>query len=239
MRPVPPPSTRFASLVHAALALQVTAVAALTVFEQVRGRRLAREIMALGGDPRAPGAQALGGAVTTFAVLVLAVAVTTAVAAVAYLAWLVRATRNAGAASGAPAASRTPAGSRAPSVAPVVAGWLVPGLNLVAPPVLLDRVWRDSRPQADHRGRWLALLAAWWLSCLAALVLLLRLPFVPGGPDLTGIGPAELAAVAAAALLCGLTVRRVTRIQTESALRFRTTAGRFDPELPGLAYQGF
>ncbi|GAA3118451.1 hypothetical protein GCM10010466_06730 [Planomonospora alba] len=237
MRPAPPPSTRPAALVYAALALQVTAVTALAVFEWVRGGRLAREIAALGGDPRAPGAQALVGAVTTFAVLVILVAAATAAAAAAYLFWLVRARRWAGAPSG-PAA---PAGSRAPSAAPVLAGWLVPGLNLVAPPVLVDRLWRDSRPQVEHRGRWLALLTAWWLSCLATLALLLRLPLAPahGTADLTGIGLPELAAVVVSALLCGLTVQRITRIQTESALRFRTAAGRFGPELPGLAYQGF
>ncbi|WP_449064483.1 DUF4328 domain-containing protein [Planomonospora algeriensis] len=117
----------------------------------------------------------------------------------------------------------------------------MPGLNLVAPPVLVDRLWRASRTPADHRASWLALLTAWWLSWLAALGLLLRLFLspAPGVADLTGIGPVELAAVTVSAVLCGAVVRRITRIQTESVLHRVRTAGPVDSEVPGLAYQGF
>ncbi|GGK88857.1 hypothetical protein Ppa06_54600 [Planomonospora parontospora subsp. parontospora] len=250
MRSVPPPSTRPASAVQAALVLQICAVTALTVFEQARGERLAQEIAALGGDPRAPGAQALVGPVTVFAVLVILVAVTTAAAGAAHLVWLARARRyaaeTAGApsrpSSGAPGSRPSPGAPSRPSAAPVLAAWFTPGLNLVAPPVLVDRLWRASRTPADHRASWLALLAAWWLSWLAALALLLRLFLspAPGVADLTGIGPVELAVVTVSALLCGATVRRITRIQTESVLhRVRMAADPVGSEVQGLAYQGF
>ncbi|GGL44384.1 DUF4328 domain-containing protein [Planomonospora parontospora] len=242
MRSVPPPSTRPASAVQAALVLQVCAVTALTVFEQVRGERLAREIAALGGDPRAPGAQALVGPVTVFAVLVILVAATTAAAGAAHLVWLARARRYAAEVTGAPGSRPSSGAPSRPPVAPVLAGWFTPGLNLVAPPVLVDRLWRASRTPADHRASWLALLAAWWLSWLAALALLLRLFLspAPGVADLTGIGPVELAVVTVSALLCGATVRRITRIQTESVLhRVRTAADPVGSEVQGLAYQGF
>jgi hypothetical protein len=245
MRAVPPPSTRPASAVQATLVLQVCAVTALTVFEQVRGERLAQEIAALGGDPHAPGAQALVGPVTVFAVLVILVAVTTAAAGAAHLLWLARARRYAAEATGAPGprpSSGLPSGAfSGSSAAPVLAGWFTPGLNLIAPPVLVDRLWRASRTPADHRASWLALLAAWWLSWLAALALLLRLFLspAPGVADLTGIGPVELAVVTVSALLCGATVRWITRIQTESVLHRVRADGAVGAEVPGLAYQGF
>ncbi|WP_326824602.1 DUF4328 domain-containing protein [Streptosporangium sp. NBC_01756] len=188
--------------VYLTLSGQVAAAAALTVFEQARGRRLAREISTLGGDPHAPGAQAVVGAVTLFAVLIMLVAVTTAAAVAAYLTWLVQARQH------ADPRVRT---------APALAAWLVPGVNLVAPPLLMYRLWWASRPPADRHGRWVALLAAWWLSWLAALVLVpvrLSLDSVPGEASLTGLGLLELAAVAVSALLCAATVRQITRIQT-------------------------
>ncbi|MBB4936476.1 hypothetical protein FHR32_000781 [Streptosporangium album] len=175
---------------------------ALTAFEQVRGRRLAREISTLGGDPHAPGAQAVVGAVTLFAILIMLVAVTTVAAVVAYLTWLVQARRTA-----VPRASATS----------VLVAWLVPGVDLIAPPLLVYRLWWASRPPADRHGRWVALLAAWWLSWLAMLVLVpvrLSLDSVPGDASLTGLGPLELAAVAVSALLCAAVVRQITQIQT-------------------------
>ncbi|MBB4920206.1 DUF4328 domain-containing protein [Streptosporangium saharense] len=203
MRFVPPVPRRSATAVHAALAAQVLTVAALVVFEHVRGRRLAGEISALGGDPHAPGAQAVVGAVTVFAILVMLVAVAAFAGAAAYLTWLVQARQRV-------TRSWTPA-------LPMLAAWLVPGVNLVVPPLLVHRLWRDSRPPADRRARWLALLAAWWLSWLATLaVAVARLPFgAPhGDSDLTGLGLADLAVVTLAALLCAATVRQITTVQT-------------------------
>lgn len=141
---------RSATAVHVALGVQVLATAALAMFEQARGRRLAREISALGGDPHAPGAQAVVGAVTVFAVLMMIITVTLIATAAAYLTWLIQARQNA-----------TRPGA---SALPTLAAWLVPGVNLVVPPVLLYRLWWASRPPADRHGRWVALLAAWWLS---------------------------------------------------------------------------
>ncbi|MFI6797431.1 DUF4328 domain-containing protein [Streptosporangium canum] len=184
------------------LTAQVAATAALVVFEQARGRRLVREISALGGDPHAPGAQAVVGAVSVFAILIMLVTATTVAAAAAYLTWLVQARQNA---------------SPGAQTAPVLAAWSVPGVNLVAPPVLVYRLWWGSRPPADRHGRWVALLAAWWLSWLAVLALVLARLTAVGDTDLTGLGPAELAVVVLCALLCAATVRQITRIQTAGA----------------------
>ncbi|MEV4187213.1 DUF4328 domain-containing protein [Streptosporangium canum] len=184
------------------LTAQVAATAALVVFEQARGRRLVREISALGGDPHAPGAQAVVGAVSVFAILIMLVTATTVAAAAAYLTWLVQARQNA---------------SPGARTAPVLAAWSVPGVNLVAPPVLVYRLWWGSRPPADRHGRWVALLAAWWLSWLAVLALVLARLTAVGDTDLTGLGPAELAVVVLCALLCAATVRQITRIQTAGA----------------------
>ncbi|MFJ2033470.1 DUF4328 domain-containing protein [Streptosporangium sp. NPDC087985] len=225
MRFIPSLQKKAISAVYLALTVQVVATAALMVFEQVRGRRLAQEISTLGGDPHAPGAQALVGAVTVFAILIMLVTVTTVAAVAAYLTWLIRARRSA-----VPRAS----------AAPVLAAWLVPGVNLIAPPLLVYRLWWASRPPADRHGRWVALLAAWWVSWLAALVLVpLRLPLrgVPGNTGLTGLGPVELTTVVISALLCAATVRQITRIQTTGA-RYRRRAQedplppRADPVTP-------
>lgn len=207
MRASSSPHTKSASAVYVTLAAQVAATAALVVFEQARGRRLVQEISALGGDPHAPGAQAVVGAVSVFAILIMLVTATTVAAAAAYLTWLIQTRQNA---------------SPGAQTAPVLAAWSVPGINLVAPPVLVHRLWWDSRPPADRHGRWVALLAAWWLSWLAVLALvLLRLTAAgdtaAGDTDLTGLGPAELAVVTLCALLCAATVRQITRIQAAGA----------------------
>ncbi|WP_271220730.1 DUF4328 domain-containing protein [Streptosporangium carneum] len=184
------------------LSAQVVAIAALVVFEHARGKRLAREISALGGDPHAPGAQAVVGAVTLFAILIMLVVVTVVASAAAYLTWLVQA--------------RQSAAVPEPSASPVLAAWLLPGVNLVVPPVLVYRLWWASRPPSDRHGRWIALLVAWWLSWLAAVTLVVaRLPLgaAPGDSDLTGLGPVDLVAVALSALLCAATVRQITGIQ--------------------------
>jgi hypothetical protein len=200
------PQKRSALAVYVTLAAQVLATTALVVFEQARGRQLAREISALGGDPHAPGAQAVVGAVTLFAVLIMLVTVTTIAAVVAYLTWLIRA--------------RQDAGQTRSAASPVLAGWFVPGVNLIAPPVMMDRLWWALRPPVDRRTRWLALLTAWWLSWLAALTLILiRLSpgASQGSTNLTGLGPVELAAITVAALLCAATVRQITRNRTVGA----------------------
>ncbi|GIH27965.1 hypothetical protein Aph01nite_62750 [Acrocarpospora phusangensis] len=178
---------RAATGVYAALTAQVAALGALVLFEEVRGRRLAREIASFDGDPYAPGAREVVGAVTVFAVLMMIVVVTTLVAAATYLVWLRRARASSSATS-------------------VLAAWLLPGVNLIAPPLLADWAWQD----AERRGRtrWLALLTTWWISWLVVLwILLVRLP---GAEGLTGLGLTELAAIAFAALLCAVTVREIT-----------------------------
>lgn len=219
MRSIPSLQKRSASAVYFTLTALVIATAALAVFEQARGRRLVLEISKLGGDPHAPGADAIFGAVTVFAILIIFFAAAAIAAVVAYLNWLLRAQQ---------CADR-------PAVVTVLASWFVPVVNLVAPAVLVDRLWWASRPPADRRPRWRALLAAWWLSWLVALtVMLVRL--WPGvsqpSTGLTGFGPPELTAVTVAALLCAATVRQITGIQTAGARhRRRIPANR--PERAG------
>ncbi|MEU7002474.1 DUF4328 domain-containing protein [Nonomuraea sp. NPDC046570] len=195
-----PPKRPATAAVYLTLAAQLAAMTALVLFEEVRGRRLAAEIASLGGDPRSPGAEALVGAVTLFAVLMMLLVGTTVAASAAYLTWLVRVRQ---------------ANSRTATAAPVAAGWLIPGVNLIAPALLVDEVWRGAQPPLDRRHRWLALLGAWWLSWLTALSLVVvRLPLDAGAGELTGLSGVELAATTVAALLCALTVREITRIQT-------------------------
>ncbi len=229
--------SRAAAGVYAALAAQVVSVAALAVFEESRGSRLASQIAAFGGDPASPAARAVSGAATTFAVLLLALLTATVTAALAYLSWL-RQVRPA-----------------TPPVA-LAAACLVPGVNLVVPLFLTDLAWREApaprhgRPadrarQADGSGstggtrttdgtgttggartgsglgggtggpaertRWLVVLACWWVSWLAALGLVFAGPAREG---LTGLGTPQAAAVAVAALLCASAVREVTARHT-------------------------
>ncbi|WP_043640262.1 DUF4328 domain-containing protein [Nonomuraea candida] len=191
--------TRAASAVYVTLTAQVLSLGALVIFELSRGRRLAAELAAFGGRPQGADAEAVVGAVTTFAVLMMLVAGTTVAAAAAYVTWLVRARQ---------------ANDRSAATGPVAAAWLLPVVNLVAPAVLVDEVWRGARPPAGRRGRWLALLTGWWLSWLATLALVtIRLPLDASAGDLTGVGVPELACAALAALLCAATVRELTRLQ--------------------------
>lgn len=200
MRHAPSAAKRSASAVYVTLAAQLAAMTALVIFDQVRGRRLAAEIVTLGGDARAPGAEAVVGAVTLFAVLMMLAVGTLAASASAYLTWVVRARRANKVAS--------PSG-------PVMAAWLLPGVNLIAPVMLVDQVWKGARPPYDRRGRWLALVAAWWASWLTALTLVMvRLPLRGSSGELTGLSGLELGVTAVAALLCACTVREVTRVQT-------------------------
>ncbi|MFI6512118.1 DUF4328 domain-containing protein [Streptosporangium sp. NPDC050855] len=214
MRSIPSPQKRATSAVYLALTALVLAATALVVFERARGRRLVVEISRLGGDPRSPGAEAVFGAVTVFAILIMLFAGAAIACAVAYLNWLVRARRYAD----------------LPAIFPVLASWLVPVVNLFAPALLVDRLWWASRPPLDRRERWVALLSAWWLSWLVALTLVLvRLwPGAShGGGSLTGFGMLELTAVVVASLLCGATVRQISAVQAAGAgHRHREPAGR-------------
>ncbi|GAA3227428.1 DUF4328 domain-containing protein [Nonomuraea helvata] len=193
------PPTRAAFAVYVTLAAQVISLGALVIFEQIRGRHLAAQLAAFGGRPQGADAEAVVGAVTAFAVLLMLVAGTSIAAAAAYVTWLVRARQ---------------ANDRSATSGPVAAAWLIPGVNLVAPVVLLDEVWHGTRPPAGRRGRWVAMLAAWWLTWLATLALItIRVPLASSAGGLTGVGVLELACSAVAALLCAGTVRELTRLQ--------------------------
>lgn len=203
MRHAPSAAKRSASAVYVTLAAQLAAMTALVIFDEVRGGRLAAEIITLGGDIRSPGAEAVVGAVTLFAVLMLLTVGTLVASASAYLTWLVRACR---------------VNKVATSSGSVIAAWLLPGINLMAPAVLVDQVWRGADPPHDRRTRWLALVAAWWTSWLAALALVtIRLPLRGSSEELTGLSGLELGVTAVAALLCACTVREITRLQTAAS----------------------
>ncbi|WP_327590021.1 DUF4328 domain-containing protein [Nonomuraea sp. NBC_00507] len=191
--------TRAASAVYVTLAAQVLSLAALVVFEHARGHRLAAQLAEFGGRPHGADAEAVVGAVTVFALLMMLVAGTSIAAGAAYVTWLVRARQ---------------ANDRSAPTGPVAAAWLIPGMNLFAPVILVDEVWRGARPPAGQRGRWLSLLAAWWVSWLAMLALItVRLPLDASAGDLTGVGVLELGCAAVAAVLCACTVRELTRLQ--------------------------
>jgi hypothetical protein len=206
------PIGRWALGVYVSLIAQVAALAALVVFEETRGERLARQIAVFGGDPQAPGARAVVGAVTVFALLMMAVVAATLAAAVAYLGWL----RGVCQEVGGKTMYERDFGARAVYVA-----WLIPVVNLVAPPFLVHAAWREAAPGRDAARR-TVLVAAWWLSWLVALwLILVRLPLHHADPGLTGLGLTELTGVAVAALLCALTVRGLTRTLTPSPHPFR------------------
>ncbi len=217
--------SRSAVAVYASLGAQVASMAALVVFEHVRGRRLTREIAAFGGDPHDPAAHEVVGAVTVFALLMLLLAAATITAAVAYLSWLHRVRRSG---SGLYA----------------VGAWLLPGVNLVAPPIIADRAWREAAHGRESRSRWLPLLIGWWVSWLALIwLVLIRLPRTHSQADLTGAGLLELVTAAVAAALCAVTVHRITRLRTVRTPAAQADAGRHrlrvrvGPELPELACQ--
>ncbi|MFC5825786.1 DUF4328 domain-containing protein [Nonomuraea insulae] len=217
-------AARAASAVYMTLTAQVLSLAALVAFELARGRALAVQLAAFGGRPEGADAEAVVGAVTVFAVLILLVAGTTIAVAAAYVTWLVRARQ---------------ANDRSAATGPVAAAWLLPGVNLIAPAVLVDEVWRGTRPPAGRRGRWLTLLAGWWVSWLATLALVtIRLPLGSSEGDLTGVGMPELLGSLVAALLCGATVRELTRLQ-RAARSARApepgTVHTFSPEPPHVA----
>ncbi|MFG1705235.1 DUF4328 domain-containing protein [Nonomuraea sp. M3C6] len=202
MRYTQAPPTRAASAVYVTLAAQVLSLGALVIFEHSRGRHLAAQLAAFGGRPQGADAEAVVGAVTVFAVLMMLVAGTSIAAAAAYVTWLVRARQ---------------ANDRSAASGPVAAAWLIPFVNLVAPAVLVDEVWRGTRPPAGQRARWLGLLAGWWLSWLTTLALIMiRLPLDSSEGDLTGVGVLELGCSGVAALLCAATVRELTRLQCDS-----------------------
>jgi hypothetical protein len=210
------PPIKAASAVYVTLAAQVVSLGALVLFERVRGRELATQLAAFGGRPRGADAQALVGAVTVFAVLLMLTTAATVAAAAAYVTWLVRA--------------RQANDPSAPSTA-VAGAWLIPGVNLVGPALLVHELWKGTRPPSDRRARWLALVAAWWLSWLTTLTLAVTgLARDPSG-GLTGAGLAELTCLTLSALLCAATVREVTRLQQLACTAPDTTDQPLSPLL--------
>lgn len=123
-------------------------------------------------------------------------------------------------------------------------GWLVPGVNLVLPKRMVDDLWaagdeerdRDARPRRMPRS-----LSAWWLTTLAAAVLLVtgaRLATAGSAdPDdrIRALGEAAgvlrfaaavaaLAALLAAYVVLRLTIRLARRRSREEAAERRTVA---------------
>ncbi|MGW0485039.1 MULTISPECIES: DUF4328 domain-containing protein [Nonomuraea] len=199
MRFAQAPPVKAANAVYLTLAAQVVSLSALVVFEQVRGRSLAAQLAAYGGRPQGADAEAVVGAVTAFAVLMMLATGATVAAGAAYVTWLVRARQ---------------VNDPAATTGPVAAAWLIPGVNLLAPAMLVHEVWQGARPPEGERWRWLALVSGWWVSWLTALALItIVLPLDAAEGDLTGLGVPQLACAALAALLCAATVRRITRVQ--------------------------
>lgn len=207
--------SRSAAGVYAGLATQVVAMTALVVFEETRGRGLAARIATFGGDPDAPGAHQVMGAVSIFAILIIAALTATALAVAAYLTWLRRVQPH------------------TPALA-LTAAVLLPGVNLVMPPILADLAWRKAvrhngpefaSAHGARRPRWLMLVGCWWLSWLAALGLVFARPTQPGR-DLTGVDLPALAAIVVAAILCAATVREISRLHEEDGEGGRPQAPR-------------
>jgi hypothetical protein len=129
-----------------------------------------------------------------------------ALTGVLFLGWLWRAHRQAGAA-------------RRYAPGWVVAGWLLPVVNLWLPPRLIHDVWVGSAPHRRvDRHRVGFIVAAWWVSLLSAIGLAEL--FRAGGMETladarlaTQIGLAGAASQALAATLCMAIVFHITRLQ--------------------------
>lgn len=64
----------------------------------------------------------------------------------------------------------------------VVAAWLIPGLNLVAPAGSLAELFDRTDDDAPRRWRWYAVVGVWWAGCLGYAFLVARLIFTdPSG----------------------------------------------------------
>ncbi|RAY11841.1 hypothetical protein DPM19_28095 [Actinomadura craniellae] len=131
-----------------------------------------------------------------------------AVTGVLYLAWLWRAHAHA-------------SGPRRHRRSWVVAGWFCPIANLWVPPRLVHDVWVSSgRLRTADRHAAGMVVAAWWLTLLAAIFLTRLFPSV-GFDSLASarfsvqIGIAAAAMQALAAALCMATVFHITRLQIE------------------------
>jgi hypothetical protein len=205
------PPTKAANAVYVTLIAQVLSLGALVLFEQVRGRSLAAELAAFGGRPSGADAEALAGPATAFAVLLLLAVATTVAAAAAHTTWLVRARRRV-----APSAARA-----------VAAAWLIPGVNLLAPAVLVYETWRATGPPEPGRARRIALVTSWWVSWLATVAVFVLVTPSDAPDGLTGLGVPELACLALSAVLCAATVHRITHLQRSTPparARRRSTA---------------
>lgn len=104
----------------------------------------------------------LSGTIDTVLTSSVIVAVIVALAATAW--WTVLATANRQAAEGV----EPRFGTRQ-----IILGWLVPGVNLVAPPVLITQVWRGAKGKANL---W---IIVWWVTLIgfgAGLLWITRLP---------------------------------------------------------------
>ncbi|MFG1945475.1 DUF4328 domain-containing protein [Nonomuraea sp. NPDC048826] len=203
MRYAQAPPTKAANAVYVTLAAQVLALGSLVIFEQVRGRQLAAQLAEFGGRPSGADAEALVGAATTFAVLLLLTLATTVAAAAAHTTWLVRVRRRV-----APATARSA----------VAAAWLIPGVNLIAPAVLVYETWQAAGPPEEGRRSRMALVTGWWLSLLTTLTVFTVVPSFDAG-GLTGLGVLELTCLTLSAGLCAATVRRITALRSSPASR--------------------
>jgi hypothetical protein len=151
-------------------------------------------------------ATATGRVLTAYADVFLVGAVLAALTGALFLGWLWRAHQQAG------AARRYRSGW-------VLAGWLLPLVNLWLPPRLIHDVWVGSAPHRPaDRYRAAAIVAAWWISLLSAIGLAEL--FRTGGMDTLAdarmaaqIGLAGAAAQALAATLCMAIVFHITRLQ--------------------------
>ncbi|MGI5489111.1 DUF4328 domain-containing protein [Microtetraspora malaysiensis] len=136
-------------------------------------------------------------------------------AGIAFVCWLVRARANAYAIS--------PEAFHRYAALFMVAGWLLPIVQLFVPKGIVDDIWAASQPGDGPRGflgdlgsaRRPALVWAWWLAYLAmgAASSAAVVRAVPGADALALLVPVALAVHAALSLIAGtLAARVVTRI---------------------------
>lgn len=138
--------------------------------------------------------------------LFVASAALASVTGVLYLAWLWRAFEQV-------------SGPRPCAQGWVVAGWLIPVVNLWLPPTVVHAVWLNSSGHHPvERERATSVVTAWWVSLLSAITLIML--FAAIGADSLAqarfsvhVAMAATATLALAAALCMVTVFRITRLQ--------------------------
>jgi hypothetical protein len=116
----------------------------------------------------------------------------------------------------------------------LIGAWLVPVANLILPKRLLDDVWRASDADASANPEWTRLpgsrlVALWWVTFVASVVITGLAIGLGNGNDLAAVAQSKLihaagaGLAAAAAILIAVAVQAINRRQDRRAVDLRLT----------------